>query len=165
MREITFRSAIFDSRVRISSWTPSARYAFVLFSSRFSNGSTAMLLPGAGRLQSEFWVRSQRKMKDAETPRISRAAVTRAMRVRRTWRASGEQRCRRAANSPVPGREAGSNASIDSSSDFRGCGTCAALSCSVGSTFDFCARWISDSVRPANGVFPVSANQSVSPNE
>ena len=92
-------------------------------------------------------------------------AAARATRVRRTLRTSGEQRCRRAANSLVPGREAGSNASIDSSSDFRRCGTCAALSCSTGSTFDCCARWISSTVRPANGVFPVSANQSVSPSE
>ena len=55
----------------------------------------------------------------ADVPRIRRAAAARVTRVRRTLRASGEQRCRRAANSLVPGRDAGSNASIDSSSDLR----------------------------------------------
>src|SRR4029434_2168897 len=59
---MTFRSAIFDKRVRISSWMPSAKYALALSSLRFSKGSTAMLfsgiaanslvtgLPGAGAL-------------------------------------------------------------------------------------------------------------------
>ena len=73
----------------------------------------------------------------ADAPRIRRAAAARAPRVRRTLRASGEQRCSRAANSCVPGRDAGSSASIDSSSDLRREGTCAALSCSMGSTFVF----------------------------
>src|SRR4030095_6876230 len=40
---MTFRSAIFDKRVRISSWMPSAKYAFSLSLLRFSKGSTAML--------------------------------------------------------------------------------------------------------------------------
>ena len=43
VREITFSAAIFDRRVRISSWIPSVKYAFDLSSLRFSNGKTAML--------------------------------------------------------------------------------------------------------------------------
>jgi hypothetical protein len=45
---MTFRSAILDKRVRISSWMPSAKYAFALSSLKFSNGRTAMLFSGAG---------------------------------------------------------------------------------------------------------------------
>src|SRR6266581_2490842 len=44
---MTFKSAILDKRVRISSWMPSAKYALALSSLRFSNGSTAMLFSGA----------------------------------------------------------------------------------------------------------------------
>ena len=44
----------------------------------------------------------------ADAPRMRRAAAARVTRVRRAVRASGEQRCSRAANSPAPGREAGS---------------------------------------------------------
>src|SRR5258707_4489243 len=43
---MTFRSAIFDKRIRISSWMPSAKYALAFSSLRFSNGSTAMLFSG-----------------------------------------------------------------------------------------------------------------------
>src|SRR6266487_3406474 len=43
---MTFRSAILDNRVRISSWMPSAKYALALSSLRFSNGRTAMLFSG-----------------------------------------------------------------------------------------------------------------------
>src|SRR5258708_28638778 len=43
---MTFRSAIFDQRIRISSWMPSAKYALAFSSLRFSNGSTAMLFSG-----------------------------------------------------------------------------------------------------------------------
>src|SRR5205809_4453068 len=43
---MTFKSAIFDKRVRISSWMPSAKYALALSSLRFSNGSTAILFSG-----------------------------------------------------------------------------------------------------------------------
>src|SRR5437899_4989321 len=43
---MTFTSAIFDKRVRISSWIPSAKYAFSLSLLRFSNGKTAMLFSG-----------------------------------------------------------------------------------------------------------------------
>ena len=46
MREITFKSAIFDKRVRISSWMPSAKYAFAFSSLRFSNGKTAIDFSG-----------------------------------------------------------------------------------------------------------------------
>src|SRR6266850_6727194 len=42
VREITLRSAILESRVKISSWIPSAKYALDLSSLRFSNGRTAM---------------------------------------------------------------------------------------------------------------------------
>src|SRR6266513_3709165 len=42
VREITLRSAIFESRVRISSWIPSTKYALDFSSLRFSNGRTAM---------------------------------------------------------------------------------------------------------------------------
>src|SRR5207244_9878022 len=45
---MTFRSAILDKRVRISSWMPSAKYALALSSLRFSNGSTAMLFSAIG---------------------------------------------------------------------------------------------------------------------
>ena len=95
-----------------------------------------MLLSGAG-FKAAFSTRDRYARKSVDMPKTTAVATARAARVRRTLRASGEQRCRRAANSPVPGREAGSNASIDSSSDFRRCGTCAALSCSMGSAFDF----------------------------
>src|SRR5207247_8613101 len=43
VREITFKSAIFDKRVRISSWIPSAKYALSGSRLKFSNGRTAML--------------------------------------------------------------------------------------------------------------------------
>ena len=42
VRLITFRSAIFASLVKMSSWTPSAKNACSFSSLRFSNGSTAM---------------------------------------------------------------------------------------------------------------------------
>src|SRR5438105_7328356 len=43
---MTFRSAILDKRVKISSWIPSAKYALALSSLKFSNGITAMLFSG-----------------------------------------------------------------------------------------------------------------------
>ena len=46
VREITFRSAILASRVRISSWMPSAKYALSGLRLRFSNGRTAMFFSG-----------------------------------------------------------------------------------------------------------------------
>src|SRR6266568_6644645 len=46
VRLITLRSAILARSVRISSCTPSAKYAFCLSSLRFSNGSTAILFSG-----------------------------------------------------------------------------------------------------------------------
>src|SRR5206468_6223921 len=46
VREITFRSAILDKRIRISSWIPSAKYALAFSSLRFSNGRTATLFSG-----------------------------------------------------------------------------------------------------------------------
>src|SRR6184192_1137353 len=46
VREMTLRSPIRESLVRISSWMPSAKYAFALSSLRFSNGRTAMLFSG-----------------------------------------------------------------------------------------------------------------------
>ena len=90
-----------------------------------------MLFSGAG-FKAAFSTRDRYARKSVDMPKTMAVATARAARVRRTLRASGEQRCRRAANSWVPGREAGSNASIDSSSDFRRCGTCAPLSCSTG---------------------------------
>jgi hypothetical protein len=42
VREITLSAPILASRVRISSWIPSAKYAFSLSLLRFSNGSTAI---------------------------------------------------------------------------------------------------------------------------
>src|SRR6266705_1207266 len=42
VREITLRSPIFDKFVRMSSWIPSAKYAFSFSSLRFSNGNTAI---------------------------------------------------------------------------------------------------------------------------
>src|SRR4029077_13026437 len=42
VREITFKSAILDKRVKISSWMPSVKQAFALSSLRFSKGKTAM---------------------------------------------------------------------------------------------------------------------------
>jgi hypothetical protein len=107
-----------DKRVRISSWIL-RQSTHSLVSLRFSNGSTAMLF-----LAHKFQTGGQEKV--GSTPENDGCDCESA-RVRRTLRASGEQRCRRAANSPVPGRDAGSNASIDSSSDFRRCGTCAAF--------------------------------------
>ena len=49
IRLITFRSAIFASSVKISSWTPSAKNPFSWSALRFSNGSTAMLFSGIVR--------------------------------------------------------------------------------------------------------------------
>src|SRR5206468_8338671 len=46
LREMTLRAAILESRVKISSWIPSAKYALDFSSLRLSNGRTAMLLPG-----------------------------------------------------------------------------------------------------------------------
>jgi hypothetical protein len=46
VREITLRSRTVANLVRISSWTPSAKYAFAFSSLKFSNGRTAMLFPG-----------------------------------------------------------------------------------------------------------------------
>src|SRR6266480_4748652 len=42
VREITLRSPILDKFVRMSSWIPSAKYAFSFSSLRFSNGNTAI---------------------------------------------------------------------------------------------------------------------------
>src|SRR6266480_1308222 len=51
---MTFRSAILDKRVRISSWMPSAKYALALSSLRFSKGKTAIDFSGiAAGLASE----------------------------------------------------------------------------------------------------------------
>ena len=77
-----------------------------------------MLLSGCGiqsRIFDSRWLKDE-KCRHAEN---DEGCGCESARVRRTLRASGEQRCRRAANSAVPGREAGSNASIDSSSDLR----------------------------------------------
>jgi phage terminase large subunit GpA-like protein len=60
VREITFRSAIFDKRVRISSWIPSAKYALALSSLRFSNGSTAMLFSAIGSPPSAAFAEEER---------------------------------------------------------------------------------------------------------
>src|SRR5246127_757872 len=49
VREITFSSAIFDNRVRISSWMPSAKYALSGSWLRFSNGKTAIDFGGNER--------------------------------------------------------------------------------------------------------------------
>src|SRR5215831_20554869 len=43
VREITLRSRTVANLVRISFWTPSAKYAFAFSSLRFSKGKTAML--------------------------------------------------------------------------------------------------------------------------
>src|SRR5262245_47801498 len=106
----------------------------------FSNGSTAMLLSDALGFGIESWVCNEREIKNAETPRIRRAAAARATRLRLSWFASGEQRSRRDDNSFVPGRDAGCKASIDLSNDLSGEGTWAVFSCSTGSTCDCCAR-------------------------
>ena len=42
VREITFKSPIFDRLVRMSSWMPSAKKALSLSSLKFSNGKTAI---------------------------------------------------------------------------------------------------------------------------
>ena len=47
VRLITFRPRNRDSFVRISSCTPSTKYAFVFSSLRFPNGNTAMLRASA----------------------------------------------------------------------------------------------------------------------
>src|SRR4029077_5635131 len=46
VREMTFRSATLASRVRISSWTPSAKKALSGSRLRLSKGNTAMLFAG-----------------------------------------------------------------------------------------------------------------------
>ena len=73
-----------------------------------------MLFSEAARFEIEFCVRSQRKTMTADALTSRRAAAARVTRVRRTLPASAEHRCSRAANSWVPGRDAGSTASIDS---------------------------------------------------
>src|SRR5205814_3960748 len=52
---MTFRSAILDKRVRISSWMPSAKYALALSSLKFSNGITAMLFSGIAAAAGAAW--------------------------------------------------------------------------------------------------------------
>ena len=65
-----------------------------------------MLLSGAAFKAAFCDARSVRERKVQTCRRTTTAAAARAARVRRALRASGEQRCRRAANSPVPGRDA-----------------------------------------------------------
>src|SRR5437764_10071061 len=48
VREITFKSLMRDNLVRISSWIPSAKYAFALSSLRFSNASSSIDFLGTG---------------------------------------------------------------------------------------------------------------------
>jgi len=47
VREMTFKSAILDKRVRISSWDTVGKVALALSSLKFLKGSTAMLFSGA----------------------------------------------------------------------------------------------------------------------
>src|SRR5207248_7469415 len=75
---MTFKSAIFDKRVRISSWIPSAKYALALSSLKFSNGITAMLFSGIADAMAElfgFCCRQKRKLPITNTAmRIKTAA-------------------------------------------------------------------------------------------
>src|SRR6478672_6052239 len=115
---------------------PSEKYSLPLSSLRLANARTAtdlLVIP----FVTGGWINSLfQTIQPVVAARVIRDAA-RARRVRWTWLGFGEERCRHVANSWVPGRDAGSNASIDPSSDLRRCGTCAALSCSVGSTSDF----------------------------
>src|SRR5262249_9009498 len=104
-------------------------------------------------------------MKYADAPRTKIAVDAMAARMRRTLLALAEQCRSLAARSLMPGRAAGSIASIDLSRNLRRDGTRAAFSCPMGSASDFWALRISSMVQPLNGVFPVSANHSVAPNE
>src|SRR6476469_2495571 len=75
---MTFRSAIFESRVRISSWLPSVRYALALSSLRFSNGNTAMLFSGtkvAGLERSVIDPRRKKRKKLMAKARADRSKV------------------------------------------------------------------------------------------
>src|SRR5881275_1514656 len=56
VREITFKSAIFDRRVRISSWTPSAKYALSGSWLRFSKGNTATPFVAGRSISSLFQI-------------------------------------------------------------------------------------------------------------
>src|SRR6266850_5512187 len=79
VREITLRSAILESRVKISSWIPSAKYALDFSSLRFSNGRTAMdfsFANGAG---------APKKKKQAAAT-AARNAATRVTNTRRLGR-------------------------------------------------------------------------------
>src|SRR6266849_10731757 len=87
MREMTFRSPIFDRLVRMSSCIPSAKYAFAFSSFRFAKGNTAIDL---SILRAE--TRGKRK-KPAAAETTTPIAIS-IIKLRRRWVGS-ERRCRR----------------------------------------------------------------------
>src|SRR5256885_11747145 len=79
-RLMTFKSAILERAVKISSWTPSVKKAFAFSSLRFSNGRTAIdFSESAGvavEVEAVLDVRCRKKKTPAPIRRASRTATT-----------------------------------------------------------------------------------------